>query len=119
MPKLTALIAHFEATGNRPQTVREIADALGEPEGKVRAMLTVHVNRGRIRREGKNPSTRFCFFEDPVLVPLKPRALSHDMETIRLEFCRRWNCLAPFEATRDNPEALRDWIETLSERTAA
>ena len=119
MPKLTALLEHFEATGNRPQTVREVAEALGEPESKVRTMLHHNSRRGLMRREGKMPNTRFCFCESYLETYRNPAPAAPDMETIRLEFCRRWNVLAPYEATRDNPEALRDWIETLNERTAA
>ena len=120
MPKLTTLIEHFEATGNRPQTVREIGDALGESEQKVRTMLTHNVsNRHLIRREGKTPNTRYCFLEAYLETHRNPVTVAPDMDTLRLEFCRRWNVLSPYEATRDNPEALRDWLETLDQRTAA
>ena len=119
MPKLTALLAHFGATGNRPQTVREVAEALGEPESKVRTMLDHNVSRGKMRREGKMPNTGFCFLETYLETVRNPAPAAPDIETIRLEFCRRWHVLTPFEATRNNPETLRDWLRTLDERTAA
>ena len=114
MPKLTTLLAHFQATDNRPQTAREVLDALGGTEASVRAMLGNAANKGLVRREGKKPNTRF-YLDENCPVPLHiatPERLA-SLDDFTRDFCGCWNVLTPFDATRRNPEALRDWVTRL------
>lgn len=119
MPKLTTLLAHFQIIDNRPQTVREIREAMGGTEASVRAMLGVAANKGLVCREGKKPNTRFYLDENcPVLLHLATPERLAGLDDFTRDFCGRWNVLTPFDATRRNPEALRDWLETLDGRYA-
>lgn len=103
---------HFMATRNRPQTAREIAADMDKAEYLVRSALTSYMRSGHILTDDSSPKR--YYFRAESLAGETPRATSPKIGKLAAEFCRRWNCDVPYEATRKDPEALTEWTEMLA-----
>ena len=111
------LAAHFRSTGNRWQTVPEIAAEMKLEETSVRSAIGAYVAPDHMERQEyprryrtKPESLYRCHGPDD------PRDATARLIMLRTRFCRKWGVRAPFEATRSNPEAMSEWCSLIGSR---
>lgn len=108
----SALAEYFRRTDNRWQTARQIAAGMDKDVALVRMQLQNHHQRGQLERDGE--PRRYRFVEGSLSPKLGKSVGTYSAASAASEFCRRWNVTVPYEATRDNPEALTEWTEMLA-----
>lgn len=114
MAELTsALAVYFRSIGNEWQTARHIAVGMNTDIARVRMMLTNNAKNGHLERSGE---PRHYRFKEGALDQnsVEDVKATYSAATAAAEFCRRHNVTVPYEATRNNPEALTEWTEMLA-----
>lgn len=114
MAELTsALAGYFRRTDNRWQTAHQIAAGMGKEVSLARMSLQNHYNKGHLERDTGSPR-RYRFKEGSLGLSPSKSVTTYSAASAAAEFCAKWGVTVPYEATRDNFEALTEWTEMLA-----